>query len=88
MFPCKCDGVSISGSREITLYFYFYLGNIGMPLLGFDYIDDCSYNHTISGNILVTAVAENVGKRFYPEKVLDFNHILNRFIREASNIKA
>jgi hypothetical protein len=76
MYPCKYDGVSISGTKEITLYFNIYLGNIGMPLLGFDYIDDTSYHHSIGGDLVINAVADNVGKRFYPEKVIDFNKVL------------
>lgn len=79
MFPCKFEGVSVSGTKPITLYFYIYLGDIGMPLLGFDYIDDCSYQHSIKGNLIFTAVADEPGKRFYPEKVMDFNKILNKY---------
>ena len=54
-----------------------------MPLLGFDYIDDTSYHHTIAGDLIVTGVAEDIGKRFYPEKVLDFNSILEDYKSRA-----
>ena len=53
-----------------------------MPLLGFDYIDDCTYHHTMSGNFIITAVADDVGKRFYPEKVQDFNKIVEEYEKE------
>lgn len=82
MYPCKYDGVSISGTKPITLYFYIYLGDIGMPLLGFDYIDDCSYQHGIGGDLIFTAVANNLGMRFYPKRTIDFNKVLNRFNSE------
>ena len=76
MYPCKCSGVSISETTPVTLYFCIYLGDIGMPLLGLDYIDDCSYHHSIGGELMISAVANDVGKRFYPEKVIDFNKVL------------
>jgi len=79
MYPCKYEGVSISDTREITLYFYLYLGDIGMPLLGFDYLDDCSYHHVIGGDLMIVAVARDVGKRFYPDKVIDFNRVLSQY---------
>lgn len=78
-YPCKYDGVSVSGTKPITLYFCIYLGDIGIPLLGFDYIDDCSYQHGIGGDLIFTAVAEKPGKRFYPEKLIDFNKVLKEF---------
>ena len=80
MYPCKFEGVSIAETLPKTLYFYFYLGNAGMPLLGFDYIDDCSYHHSIGGELTVNAVATDVGKRFYPDKVIDFNAVLESFL--------
>lgn len=82
LYPCKMDNVSISDTAPITLYFCLYLGNVSMPLLGFDYIDDCTYNHRIAGDIIFTAVAEDIGKRFYPDKVIDFNRVIDRFQME------
>ena len=79
VYPCKFDGISISGTNPITLYFCIYLGDVGTPLLGFDYLDDCSYQHKVGGDLIFTAVADEPGKRFYPEKVMDFNKILNQF---------
>ena len=79
MYPCKYDGVSISGTSEITLYFHIYLGNIGMPLLGFDYIDDTSYHHSIGGDLVINAVANDIGKRFYPDKVIDCNIVFEKY---------
>ena len=81
MYPCKFDGVSISGTKPITLYFYIYLGDISMPLLGFDYIDDTSYNHSIGGDLAFTAIRDSPGRRFYPDRVIDFNSILDSFIK-------
>ena len=85
MYPCKYKGVSISGTRPITLYFYIYLGDVSVPLLGFDYIDDCSYHHSIGGELVVNAVAEDVGKRFYPDNLMDFNRIMETFCKERSH---
>ena len=79
VYPCKCEGVFIQGSAEITFYFHVYLGNISLPLLGFDYIDDCSFKHSIRGNLFVQAVANDVGKRFYPDKVVDFNKVIRKY---------
>ena len=79
MYPCKIDRVVISDTREITLYFYIYLGLAGMPLLGFDYIDDCSFQHRIDGDLIFVAFADNPGKRFYPEKVIDFTKIISQY---------
>ena len=79
VYPCKCDGVSIAAAAPITFYFHIYLGIIDLPILGFDYIDDCSYHHEIGGKLIVSAIAKNVGKRFYPEKVIDFNKVKERF---------
>ncbi len=79
VYPGKMSGVSISGTAPITFYFHIYLGMVNLPLLGFDYIDDCSLQHQIAGNMDIRAVASDVGKRFYPEKLLDFNFIMGRY---------
>ena len=67
------------GTKPITFYFHIYLGNISIPLIGFDYIDDCTYYHKAVGILEVISVADNAGKRFYPEAVLDFNKILDEY---------
>ena len=85
MYPCKCSGVSVARTLPITLYFYIYLGNTPIPLLGFDYIDDCSYHHSIGGELVVNAVAPDVGKRFYPDRVIDFNEVLKRYKVKKAN---
>ena len=82
MYPCKLSGVSIGGTKSATLYFHIFLGRIGMPLLGFDYIDDTSYHHSIAGDLVFTAAQTDPGKRFYPEKVIDFNKVLISFIKK------
>ena len=79
VYPCKMEGVSIMGTSTMCLYFYIYLGNVNMPLLGYDYVDGCSYQHSIGGNIEVLAVEDNVGKKYYPEKVIDFNRVLDGY---------
>lgn len=79
VYPCKIDGVSVSGAAPSTLYFHIFLGHINLPLLGFDYIDDCSFRHGIGGNIDVTAIATNAGRRFYPDIVIDFNRVLDTY---------
>ncbi|MBR2275212.1 MAG: hypothetical protein IJ873_04010 [Lachnospiraceae bacterium] len=79
VYPCRCSDVSIHGTPPIDFYFHIYLGTVNMPLLGFDYIDDCCFSHSISGDIHITAIAENAGKRFYPDKVIDFNKVMDKF---------
>ena len=86
LYPCRCEGVSVSNTAPKPLYFHIYLGDVSMPLLGFDYIDDCTCHHTINGNFIITAIADTVGKRFYPEKVLDFNKILEEYEKELKEI--
>ena len=54
-------------------------GDINNPLLGFDYSDDCYYLHHMGGNIEILGVASDAGKRFYPERVLDFDRVLDDF---------
>ena len=87
MYPCRYQGVSVSGTNPGTFYFYIYPGNINMPLLGFDYLDDCSFHHGIGGSLIVNAIAENAGKRFYPEKLLDFNIIMEKFKKEREMVR-
>ncbi len=82
MYPCRFRGASISGTKPIDLYFFLHLGNVSVPLLGFDYIDDCSYHHSIGGDFVVNAVADEVGKRFYPDSVIDFNRVLDQFSKK------
>ena len=79
IYPCKCSGVSISGAEPIDFYFCLYLGNIEVPILGFDFITGCSFHHGIDGDIEVTAVTAEVGKKYYPEKLIDFNKIMRRY---------
>ena len=79
VYPCKCEGVSIEGMREITFYFHIYPGRVGMPLLGFDYIDDCTFSHGMGGTVNITSVSEKAGKRFYAENVLDLRKIMQKF---------
>ncbi len=85
MYPCKMDRVVISDTREITLFFYIYLGEAGMPLLGFDYLDDCSFQHRIEGDLIFVAFADSPGKRFYPEKVIDFNKVIDRYNKKRKS---
>ena len=82
VYPCKLAGVSIMGTMPITFYFHIYLGNISIPLIGYDYIDDCTYYHKAGGRLEVISIADNVGKRFYLENVLDFNNILEEYYKK------
>lgn len=79
VYPCKIDGISVSGTLPSTLYFHIFLGYINLPLIGFDYIDDCAFRHGIGGNIDVIAIAASAGKRFYPDEVIDFNRVLDAY---------
>lgn len=88
VYPCKCGGISVCGTLPVTLYFHFFLGDITLPLLGFDFLDDCSYHHSIGGDLLISAMAKDIGKRFYPDNVLDFNDILDRYESEIARARA
>ena len=79
VYPCKLGNVSVMGTTAITLYFYIYLGTVNMPLLGFDYIDDCSFRHSIGKEIEIMAIADKPGRRFYPEDIIDFDKILEQY---------
>ena len=79
LYPCKCEGISIFNTIPKTLYFYVFLGDVNKPLLGFDYIDDCTCHHTVGGDFVILTVADDAGKRFYPEKILDFGEILEEY---------
>lgn len=88
VYPCVCRGIRIQGTAPIDFYFHIYLGKIRLPLIGFDYIDDCMFHHNINGDTNILAVAENVGKRFYRQKVIDFNHVMELLNKEESGSNA
>lgn len=79
VYPCKCDEVTLLGGNPATFYFHIYLGTVNLPLLGFDYIDDCSFHHSIQGNVHISAVSESAGKRFYTGNVIDFNSVMKKY---------
>lgn len=81
LYPCRLDGVSIMNTREITFFFCIYLGNVNMPLLGYDYLDDCTYHHLAGGNIEVTGIKNGVGERYYSGPLIDFKLVLERYYR-------
>ena len=78
-YPCCCHGVSVAGAKPVDFYFHICLNRISFPLLGMDYIDDCSFYHAIAGTVEINAIADNPGKRFYDGNVLDFDEILSEF---------
>lgn len=84
-YPCKCDGISVSYTSPITFYFHIYLGSVSIPLLGMDYIDDSSFSHNIAGGIEIKSIASDVGKRFYPERVIDFNAVIDKYNKQIYN---
>ncbi len=79
VFPCVKRNVTIMGTRPISFYFHIYMGNVHLPLLGNDYLDDCKYLHDIGKSIEVLAVSDNVGKRYYPSSVIDFSIVLSDY---------
>ena len=84
VYPCKMDGVSIMGTHPITLFFHVYLGDVNTALLGYDYIDACAFRHAIGGDIDISAVADHVGRTYYPGRVLDFSSVLKEYYRICS----
>ena len=78
VYPCVMRDVTIMDSRPLEFYFYIYPGIIHLPLLGFDFIDDCSFSHTIAGDVSIMSMANDPGKRFYPDKVLDLGNLINK----------
>lgn len=79
LYPCCISGISIMGTGSRKLYFHIYLGDINLPLLGFDFIDDCSIRHSRNGDMEIIAVPDDAGRRFYPGKVIDFDKILDEY---------
>lgn len=78
IFPCVINDVSIMGTAPRTLYFHIYLGDVSMPLLGFDFIDDCTFHHSKNGDMEILAVPDDAGKAYYTGSVIDFNAVLER----------
>ena len=66
-------------------FFDISFDEISIPLLGSSFIDDCSYSHSIGGNLNITGICEKAGSGFYDGmNILDFNTILDRF--EADSV--
>ena len=79
-YPCICRNVSISNAGKIDFYFDISFAEISIPLLGSSFIDDCSYTHSISGNLTITGIKEKAGADFYTGiNILDFNKTINKF---------
>ena len=62
VYPCRLSGVSIMNTKPRDLYFHVYLGDVNLPLLGFDFTDYCDYHHRINGDIEVTAISDYAGR--------------------------
>ena len=82
VFPCKLNGVSVMGTNPFTFFFCVYWGNISVPLLGYDYLDDCTYHHVAGGVVEILGVTEHPGRRFYSDNILDFNKVLDKYYSE------
>ncbi|MBO4396226.1 MAG: hypothetical protein J5819_07765, partial [Eubacterium sp.] len=79
-YPCVCRDVSISNAGVMDFYFDIAFDEISTPLLGSSFIDDCSYTHSIAGNLNITAIKNKAGEDFYlGMNVLDFNKVISRF---------
>lgn len=78
LYPCSSRDVSVAGIRGGNFYFHIYLGNVGIALLGFDYINRCRFTHEIGKSIYVTAI-EDMKYSLYQGKVLDFNEVIRQF---------
>ena len=86
-YPCICKDVSISNAKELDFYFDFSFDEISIPLLGSSFIDDCSYNHSIGGNLNITTIKENAGAAFYDGfDILNFNKIIAKFQADSQKL--
>ena len=84
-YPCICRDVSISSTGKMDFFFDLSFDEISIPLLGSSFIDDCSYSHSIGGNLNITGIREKAGSGFYDGmNILNFNTILDRF--EADSV--
>ncbi len=80
VYPCRMDGISIMRTAPITFYFYIYLGEINMPLLGVDHTDGFSYHHSANGNIEVLSIPKDSGRERYPQNVIEFDAVMERYL--------
>ena len=79
-YPCVCHNVSIEGTDGRDFYFDFSFDNISLPLLGTSFSEDCSYSHTINGELNITGIKADAGKAHYSgRKVLDFDKVWETF---------
>lgn len=85
LFPCKSEKVSVAGTQETTFYFHIFLGRIGVALLGFDYINGCSFTHEIGKSIFVNAVNNKMNAALYPKNVLNFHDIMKEFRKKKND---
>ena len=85
IYPCRISDIEIGETHRDKFYFHLFLGDINNPLLGFDYSDDCYYIHRMGGDIEVIAVSDKAGEKNYPDKVLDFDKVLELFYKEIEN---
>ena len=73
-YPCVCHHVSIENTAERDFYFDLSFEDVSIPLLGSSFIDDCSYNHAVNGNLNMTGVKPQAGAGYYlGRNVLDFD---------------
>lgn len=79
LYPCKTASVSIMQTPPIEMYFYCYLGNVNIPLLGNDFLEGCIYHHSLNGNIEIMSMSDENQSQFYPNDVIDFDYILDEY---------
>lgn len=79
ILPCRLSKVSVNGTKERKLYFHIYLGKISRPLLGTDFLDDCTFHHNLGSSIDIIGIAEDAGKSAYPIEVIDFDAVMDEY---------
>ena len=79
-YPCVCHNTSIEGSKSIDFYFDISMQEVNLPILGSNFLDECSYTHTIDGNVVISAIKPNPGSKPYLDRnLLNFNKVMDRY---------
>lgn len=81
-YPCVISDISMMGVRIKKLFFHVVLGDINLPLLGFDFSDDCAYHHSINGDIDILAMTDMPGSKWYKREVIDFDRVLDEYYKQ------
>ena len=85
-YPCVSHGISIEGTKQMDFFFDLSLEDISIPLLGSTFTDDCAYNHTINGILMITGMKDKAGSEYYNGyNVLDFDVVMRKYSSQVND---